>query len=82
MSQRQPMLSNCRQGLYQEGYYADLVIVDPAKNFVVSKENILYMRRSPFESFRFPASVYPYFCKWPAGLWKWNRDESVKGEKT
>ena len=70
------------RGYIREGYYADLVIVDPAKNFVVSKENILYKCGwSPFESFRFPASVTHTFVNgrlvYGNGTW----DESVKGKR-
>jgi dihydroorotase len=46
------------RGYIREGYYADLVIVDPDKNNTVTKENILYKCGwSPLEGFTFPVSV-------------------------
>jgi len=70
------------RGYIREGYYADLVIVDPAKDFVATKENILYKCGwSPFESFRFPSSVTHTFVNgrlvYGNGTW----DESVKGKR-
>lgn len=47
------------RGYIREGYYADLVIVDPGKALNVSRENILYKCAwSPFEGHTFPASVH------------------------
>lgn len=47
-----------KRGFLREGYYADLVLVDPCKPFTVSQENILYKCRwSPFEGTTFSHSV-------------------------
>ncbi len=46
------------RGYIREGYHADLVIVDPNKKNMVSKENILYKCGwSPLEGMEFPASI-------------------------
>lgn len=46
------------RGYIREGYWADLVVVDPAKNYLVSKENILYKCAwSPFEGVNFSNSI-------------------------
>ena len=46
------------RGYIREGYYADLAVVDLQRPNTVSKDNILYKCGwSPFEGFRFPASV-------------------------
>jgi dihydroorotase len=46
------------RGFIREGYFADLVIVDPGQPMTVRKENILYKCGwSPLEGFEFPASV-------------------------
>jgi dihydroorotase len=46
------------RGYIREGYFADLVIVDPEKVFTVSKDNILYKCGwSPLEDFQSPASI-------------------------
>ena len=38
------------RGYIREGYFADLVVVDPNKDYMVSKENVLYSCGwSPFE---------------------------------
>lgn len=46
------------RGYIREGYYADLVVVDPQAVQQVSKENLLYKCGwSPLEGFTFPASI-------------------------
>jgi dihydroorotase len=46
------------RGFIREGYFADLVIVDPEKPLTVSKENLLYKCAwSPFEGFTFSNSI-------------------------
>ena len=46
------------RGYIREGYFADLVIVDPDNDFTVSKENILYKCGwSPLEGTTFPATI-------------------------
>ena len=50
------------RGFIREGYYADLVVVDLDKPWVVSKENILYhCGWSPFEGEAFHSSVIMTF---------------------
>lgn len=47
-----------RRGFIREGFYADLVLVDPKKTWEVSKDNILYKCGwSPFEGQNFRSSV-------------------------
>jgi dihydroorotase len=51
-----------RRGYIREGYYADLVLVDPAHRWVVSPENILYKCGwSPFEGVEFSHRVTSTF---------------------
>ncbi|HEX7584505.1 MAG TPA: amidohydrolase family protein, partial [Prolixibacteraceae bacterium] len=51
-----------RRGYIREGYYADLVLVDPAKSWVVSPKNILYKCGwSPFDGTEFSHSVIATF---------------------
>lgn len=51
-----------RRGYIREGYYADLVLVDPAHQWVVSPENILYKCGwSPFEGMSFSHQVTATF---------------------
>ncbi len=46
------------RGFIREGYFADLVIVDPNKSHTVSKENLLYKCGwSPFDGFTFSNSI-------------------------
>ncbi len=46
------------RGFVREGYYADLVMIDPYRPYTVTKENILSKCGwSPLENFRFPASI-------------------------
>ena len=51
-----------RRGYIREGYYADLVLVDPSQHWVVSPENILYKCGwSPFEGMEFTNLVTATF---------------------
>jgi len=46
------------RGYIREGYFADLVLVDPQQQFTVQKENIRYKCGwSPLEGFTFPAAI-------------------------
>jgi dihydroorotase len=77
-----------QRGYIREGYYADLVIVDPRGSTTVTKENILYKCGwSPFEGHSFGAAITHTFVngnlvftadKW-YGKGGWN--ESVKGKR-
>lgn len=50
------------RGYIREGYWADLVMVDPAENFKVTKDNILSKCGwSPFEGKIFKSSVFATF---------------------
>lgn len=52
------MFSIKDRGFIREGYFADLVIVDPTKNLLVEKENLLYKCKwSPFEGYTFKNSI-------------------------
>lgn len=47
-----------KRGFIREGYYADLVLIDPSKTYTVSKENILYKCGwSPFEGQTFGHTI-------------------------
>jgi len=46
------------RGFIREGYFADLVLIDPKKDFTVEKSNILYKCGwSPLEGMSFPATI-------------------------
>jgi dihydroorotase len=50
------------RGFIREGYWADLVVVDPKKSFTVSKENILYLCGwSPLEGHTFKNTIHQTF---------------------
>lgn len=47
-----------KRGYIKEGYYADLVVVDPNNSWTVSKENLLYKCGwSPFEGHTFKSKI-------------------------
>ena len=46
------------RGFIREGYFADLVVVDPKHNYHVNKSNILYKCNwSPFEGYEFSSAI-------------------------
>ncbi len=51
-----------KRGFIREGYYADLVLINPNKPIIVSQDNILYKCKwSPFEGFTFSSSISKTF---------------------
>lgn len=47
-----------KRGFIKEGFYADIVLIDPKKTWTVSKNNILYKCKwSPFEGTKFSSKV-------------------------
>jgi dihydroorotase len=51
-----------RRGYIREGYYADLVLIDPCQPTIVTKDNLLYKCGwSPFEGITFPHTVWKTF---------------------
>ncbi|OGP12416.1 MAG: dihydroorotase [Deltaproteobacteria bacterium GWA2_50_8] len=68
------------RGFIRKGYFADLVLVDMEKTYIVSKENILYKCKwSPFEATTFNSVVTHTFVN---GKLVYNNgvfDESTKG---
>ena len=47
-----------KRGFIREGYYADLVLIDPNASYFVEKENLLYKCEwSPFEGTEFHAKI-------------------------
>jgi dihydroorotase len=70
------------RGFVREGYYADLVLVDPNQSWTVSKENILAKCGwSPFEGQEFRAQITH---TWVSGHMAYANgvfDESVKGQR-
>lgn len=73
------------RGYIREGYFADLVIVDPFNPFIASRENILYKCGwSPLDGFAFPAGITQTFVNGNLvydiyGIPVW--DESQKGAR-
>lgn len=66
------------RGYIREGYHADLVIVDPKRNFTVQPDNVLYKCGwSPLENFTFPASITHTFVNGHPVLFNgvWNETE-------
>jgi len=71
-----------KRGFIKEGYFADLVLVDPNTSYTVSKENILYKCGwSPFEGTKFSSAITHTFVN---GKLMYNNgvfNESDKGER-
>jgi len=57
------------RGFIREGYFADLVLIDPARPYTVTPENILYKCGwSPFEGETFWLFCIEDFCKRTVGM--------------
>ena len=70
------------RGYIREGYFADLVLVDPGKSWVVSPENILYKCGwSPFEGVEFSNKVVATFINGSCAFKNDRVLESVRGKR-
>ncbi len=70
------------RGYIREGYYADLVLVNPNKNFAVSKENILYKCAwSPYEGHTFSHSIEKTFVNGNVVYENGQVNESYRGRR-
>lgn len=68
------------RGYIREGYYADLVLVNPNLPTVVSRENLLYKCGwSPLEGFTFPSSITHTFINGHLAYGNGVFNESLKG---
>lgn len=68
------------RGFIREGFYADLVVVDPNKPWTVTKQNILYQCAwSPFEGTVFKSSVSKTFVNGNLVYNKGVFDETTRG---
>lgn len=71
-----------KRGYVREGYFADLVLVDPNAAWEVKKDNILAKCGwSPFEGHTFSAAVTHTFVSGHLAYEEGNFDESKKGER-
>lgn len=69
-----------KRGYIREGYFADLVLVDPNAPKKVEKKNILYKCQwSPFEGTTFDSAVVQTFVNGKSVYKKGKFDESVRG---
>jgi dihydroorotase len=71
-----------KRGYIREGYWADLVLVDPNANWMVAKENILYKCGwSPFEGQTFKTKVTQTFINGNLAYNDGVFDETIKGAR-
>lgn len=71
-----------KRGYIREGYFADLVLVDPNKPFLVSPENIYYKCGwSPLEGVQFSSSVEKTWVNGHLVYENGRFDESYKGSR-
>jgi dihydroorotase len=70
------------RGFIREGYYADLVLIDPNKNMEVNKSNLLYKCNwSPFEGHTFCSSIDTTFVNGHKVYHKGVFDETSRGKR-
>ena len=70
------------RGYIREGYYADLVVINPNKPWTVTPENILYnCGWSPFEDHKFNSSIEHTFVSGHLAYSKGKFDDSKLGER-
>jgi len=71
-----------RRGYIREGYYADLVLIDPGKSWIVSTDNILYKCRwSPLEGQEFSHQVVSTFVNGTEVFKKEKINETFRGSE-
>ncbi|MFN8299882.1 MAG: dihydroorotase [Chitinophagales bacterium] len=70
------------RGYLREGYFADMVLVDPTKKWTVGQANILYKCGwSPFTGHEFTGQVQKTFVSGHLAYDNGTFDESIKGER-
>lgn len=71
-----------KRGFIRKGYFADLVLIDPNKNWTVSKENILSKCAwSPFENQQFSTQVTHTFVNGGLVFENGVFDDNLRGER-
>jgi dihydroorotase len=71
-----------KRGFIKEGYYADLVLIDPNKSQTVSKENLLYKCGwSPFEGTTFSSTITHTFVNGTLMYHRGVFNEKTKGKR-
>ncbi|WP_435260770.1 dihydroorotase [Tenacibaculum sp. nBUS_03] len=71
-----------KRGFIKEGFFADLVLVDPTQSWEVSKENILYKCGwSPFEGQKFSNKITHTFVNGNLMYNEGEFNENIKGER-
>jgi len=70
------------RGFVREGYYADLVLVDPGQQYNIEKSNLLYKCGwSPFEGVEFPCRIHSTFVNGNQVYGNGTLIESVTGKR-
>jgi len=70
------------RGYIREGYYADLVLINPNKGFKVTESNLLFKCKwSPFENYTFRSTIEKTFVNGNLVYDNNAFDESIKGQR-
>ena len=71
-----------KRGFIKKGYYADLVLIDPKKDYLVTKDNILYKCGwSPFEGIQFSSTITHTFVNGNLIYDQGKFNEDTKGKR-
>ncbi len=71
-----------KRGFIREGYFADLVLMDPNQKWTVAKENILYKCGwSPFEGITFSSKITHTFVNGNLIYNNGTFDDAIKGKR-
>ncbi len=71
-----------KRGFIKEGYFADLVLVNPTKSNTVTKESLLYKCGwSPFEGTEFSSTITHTFVNGNLMYDNGTFNEEIKGER-
>lgn len=71
-----------KRGYIREGYFADLVLIDPNQSFKVTKENIIYKCGwSPFEDHEFSSSIKYTFVNGEIAYENGTINETIRGQR-
>lgn len=71
-----------KRGFIREGYFADLILVDPNKKWTVSPKNIRYKCKwSPLEGYEFQSKIEATLVNGEIVYWQGKLNQNIRGQR-